>query len=120
LAGHAWQEEPDGFRYLYVDYRGAAPQEALDVLLAATEVIRGTHDARVLIEIDGSTVDRQWMAAAKRSSHEVFGPNGAIAAIVGVHPFGRVLMRGMNAVGGGGKVLPFPHRERALEWLRRV
>lgn len=120
MAGHTWREEPDGFRYLYIDYRGAGPGEALAVLLGATEVLRETLDARVVIEVDGSTVDREWMAAAKRSSHEVFGPNRAVAATIGIHTLGRVLLRGMNAVGGGGRIMPFPDLARALAWLRTV
>lgn len=120
MAAVTWQEEPDGFRYLHVDYRDAAPQEALAVLLEATDIVRRHPGARVLIEVDGLATDRDWLAAAKRSSHEVFGPTGAMAAVIGVPPLGRVILRGLNAVGGGGPTLPFPDRHRAMAWLRRV
>ena len=120
MAGHSWQEEPDGFRYLYVDYRDAGPDEALAVLDSSAEALRPTQNARVLIDVQGFQADREWLAATKRCNHDVFGPTGVMAAVIGITPIGRVILRGFNAVGGGSPTLPFADRARAMAWLRRV
>jgi hypothetical protein len=110
-----------GKRILFVDHRDCSPSEMInDLDLAARMVLEmpPENKVRVLINIEGATIDTAVMARLKKIGKEVFGPVTEKEAIVGIHGIRNILLSTYNRVTGTGKTQKlFDSQEEALEWL---
>ena len=116
-----WRTE-NGLRYLYADYRGA--DTAADLLAVLEEQVAMIEaegpGVRLLIHVQGNQrPPTEFLAAVKHAMRERMEPLGVRAAFVGISGVGRVVLRGLQLVGGGFGVLPFDTVDRAVAYLAR-
>lgn len=117
--GCEWRTE-QGVRFLYADYRGAdSTQELLAVLEEQASMIEAEGPGvRLLIHVEGNhKPPTEFLNAVKHAMRERMAPLGVRAAFVGISGVGRVVLRGLQLVGGGFGVLPFDSVERAVAYL---
>ena len=116
-----WREK-DGLRYLYVDYRGLKTVDRmLTVLDEELALLKAEGPgARLLIHVDpGDRPPSQFLDAVKHAMREQLEPMQVRVAFVGISGIGRMVLRGLQLVGGGLGGLPFPDEEKALAYLAR-
>lgn len=115
-----WCEE-NGFRFLYVDYRGESPAEQLATLhrLGETLVEHGPG-LRVLIHIPPNhRPDSDFLEETKRGMRAVRELGDVRMAFIGASGLGFAVLRGLALLSGGKGAPPFPTREKALAYLAR-
>lgn len=116
-----WREQ-NGLRFLYADYRGADGAAQLCAVLEEQVAMIEAEGpgVRLLIHVDGDhKPPTEFLAAVKHAMRERMAPLGVRAAFVGISGVGRLVLRGLQLVGGGFGVLPFDTVEKAVEYLRR-
>lgn len=112
----------DGVRFLYADYRGAqGATEMLAVLDEQLAMIEAEgHGVRLVIHVPGDhRPPAEFLGAVKQAMRYKMAQLGVRSAFVGISGFGRVVLRGLQLVGGGFGVLAFDSVEKAVVYLAR-
>lgn len=116
-----WRER-DGTRYLYADYRGTVTStERLAVLEQVVGLIEEAgRGVLLVVHVNPSdSYDPAFLSALKSAMSTRMFPLGTRAAVVGVGGIGRVVMRGMQAVGGGTAAVAVRTEQEAVAFLSR-
>jgi hypothetical protein len=118
-----WRER-QGLRYLYADYRGARTLDQMMAVLGEQLDLLAAEGpgSRLLIHVDAGDgpPPSQFLDAVKHATREQLEPLSVRVAFVGISGFGRIVLRGLQLVGGGGVPGPaFPDENRALDYLAR-
>ena len=111
--------EQDGKKILYTDYSHTQPQQIIQGIETAIQMVSTmTGGLRSLSNFEGSVVDSSVMQRLKESGVEVFEPIIEKQAIVGVKGIRHVLLQAYNKVTGAGQHQRlFDTVEEALAWL---
>ena len=118
-----WRER-DGLRYLDADYRGLQTlEQMLDLFAEQLAMLEAEGPgSRLLVHVDANhRPPSQFLDTVKHASRERLNPLGVRVAFVGISGIGRMVLRGLQLVGGGAPVvLAFPGEEQALAYLGRA
>lgn len=115
-----WREQ-NGLRYLYADYRDQTHEQHMATLAESVTLIEAAGPGvRVLVHVDGrNRPTSEFLAATKSAVRGTFVAHQVRTAFVGIDGFGRVVLRGLQLVGGGIGAPAFPTEEKALAYLAR-
>jgi hypothetical protein len=118
--GAEWIEHK-GKRILYIKYGGLKPQEMLDLILTATQMIVEAKSKSRFMEIlslsdlTGCYTGQEFMDLSKKQGM-ISLPLTKKAAVVGITGIKSILFRAVNSVAPNPRV-PFDTVEEALDWL---
>ena len=112
-----WQEEPDGFRYLHVDYRDADEAQRYEVLRASAEELLGHPGLRSLVEIGDMEHDPVWFKQVKDAAR-AYGKQGLRMAVLCARRDSAARIRMLAYLSGADHARPFDDEAEALAWLR--
>lgn len=114
-----WREEPDGFRYLHVDYRDADEAQRYDVLRASADELTAHPGLRSLVEIGEMEHDQAWFKGVKDAA-KAYGRQGLRMAVVCSSRESAARIRMIGYLAGDGNARPFDDPAQALAWLREA
>lgn len=113
-----WREEPDGFRYLHVDYRDADAAERDDVFRASGAELVANPGMRSLVEIGDMEHDPAWFKGVKDAAR-TFAKRGLRMAVLCDRKDSAARIRMLAYLGGADNAQPFHDQAEALAWLRQ-
>ena len=112
-----WCEEPDGFRYLHVDYRDADEVARYEVFRASADALAENPGMRSLVEIGEMAHDPMWFKAVKDTSRE-FARLGPWMAVLCSTRESAARTKMLGYLAGNDAAQPFDDAAEALAWLR--
>ncbi len=118
MPGCEWREEPDGFRYLFVDYRSLDAEGRYAALQESAAELAAHPGMRSLVDVSDMEFDPAWFKAVKEANPP-FTADGPRVAVVcaGREPAARTRLLAFLA--GGDQSRPFDTHDEALDWLRQ-
>lgn len=114
--GAEWIEH-QGKRVLYIKYGGLKPEEMLDLIRQATQMIVATNSNQTLTltDVTGCFLNQEFVDLSKKQS-QISLPLTRKAAIVGVTGLKNILLQAVNRVTANPRE-SFATVEEALDWL---
>jgi hypothetical protein len=114
--GAEWIEHK-GKKILYIKYGGLKPEQMLDLILQATQMIVDAKSDQVLslTDVTGCYVSKEFVELSKKQS-KISLPLTKKAAIVGVTGLKKILLEAVNKFSPKSRV-PFETLEEARDWL---
>lgn len=109
--------EHKGRHILYSDYRGLSPQQMLEQLELAAQMLEAAPgQSLTLVNYEGVSATREYMNRVKQLGQEVFARKTAKQAILGITGIKVVFHYAYMRARGEGVAL-FRTEAEALEWL---
>jgi len=101
----------------YEDYPGKddmirSAHELQEYILAQPE-----KHIRIFFDYTHANGSREFMQAAKKAKQNVYLHKTTTSAAIGVTGIKKVLLQGFNAISNTKGVVPFDHKDQALEYL---
>lgn len=112
-----WREEPDGFRYLHVDYRDADEGARYEVFRASADALTENPGMRSLVEIGEMAHDPVWFKAVKDASR-AYARQGLRMAVLCSTRESAARTKMLGYLAGNDTAQPFDDPAEALAWLR--
>lgn len=112
-----WREEPDGFRYLHVDYRDADEAQRYEVFRASAHALASNPGMRSLVETGDMEHDPAWFKGVKDAAR-AYAKQGLRMAVLCERRESAARIRMLAFLGGSDNVQPFDDPAEALAWLR--
>ena len=106
-----------GKRILYIKYSGLKPQEMLDLIREATQIILDSKSNQILSlsDLTGCYTNQEFVDLSKKQGM-ISLPLTKKAAVVGITGLKKILFRAVNSVAPNPRV-PFDTVEAAMDWL---
>jgi hypothetical protein len=109
--------EHKGKKILYIDYRNLPPQQMLDLIREATQIIvtSGSKENLSLTDVTGCSLNNEFIELAKECGKSSLLMTKK-AAILGVYGARKIILNMINAVSPKPRK-PFDTVEDAKDWL---
>ncbi len=115
-----WREA-DGFRYVYIDFRGASEAEIIRSAQDSLSEDAGGPDLRVVCDVEGIHLNPRWAKAVKDANAAGTRRDvGGHVAVLNADKLIRAFLHAANFRAGTQRFAAFDDLAEAVAWLRSV